>query len=69
MTNLFSQTIDPFHYCPQYQRYLRKSYSTRLINIFIYAALELNDRVINKMDNDKISFSIILDLSKSFRYP
>ncbi len=31
-----------------------------------YDALELIDRVINEMDNDKISFSIFLDLSKAF---
>ncbi len=81
MPKYYSQTIDPFNYCHQYQRYLRKSYSIRHVNISKtknyftmhrtehsseYAALELTDRVITEMDNDKIPFSIFLDHSKAF---
>ncbi len=57
---------------------MRTSYLTRHINISKtkngfrteqsseYAALELIDRVITEMDNDKIPLSIFLDLSKAF---
>ncbi len=84
MPKNYSQTIDPFRYCHQYQRYLRKSssirheyfqyqklfynaqYGFRTEHSSEYVALELIGRVITEMDNDKIPFSIFLDLSKAF---
>jgi hypothetical protein len=60
---IFNQT---YKYFQDQKLFYNAQYGFRTEHSSEYAALELIDRVITEMDNDKIPFSIFLDLSKAF---
>ncbi len=55
-----------YKYFQNQKLFYNAQYGFRTKHSSEYAALELIDQVINEMDNDKIPFSIFLDLSKAF---
>ncbi len=75
--NLYLLTIDLYHFCLQFLKYLKESFLNNFIsffkksNCFIIdnielAALELVDRIMVEMDNNNTPISIFLDLFKAF---